>query len=279
MLKYRIISSVLIILGLLAAAIWMPALGLLAIVATIAMLAAAEFTGLTIAAGLPQCRYLGISGSTCLILVTGWGLLTKGSGWASELEAFVLLVVVVCTCLIVMFRDVERPLLAVSTTMATILYAPFLLNFVTKLLFGLGGDGRYLVLYMILVVKSTDIGAFFIGSAIGRHKVFPRISPAKTWEGSLGGVIVATVLSTVTGLITGGDFGVIHLSLAHSVLLGILLSVTGVFGDLIESMFKRSAQIKDSGTWIRGMGGILDVIDSLILAAPILYLYCRFMKT
>jgi len=257
----------------------MPASGLIAIVATVAMLAAAEFAGLTFAAGLPQCRCVGILGSTCLILVTGWGLLTKESGWASELEAFVLLVVIVCTCLIVMFRDVERPLLAVSTTMATILYAPFLLNFVTKLLFGLGGDGRYLVLYMILVVKSTDIGAFFIGSAIGKHKFFPRISPAKTWEGSLGGVTVGTVASTVAGLITGGDFGVIQISLVHSVLLGILLSVTGVFGDLIESMFKRAAQIKDSGTWIRGMGGILDVIDSLILAAPVLYLYCRFIKT
>ena len=282
MLKHRVISSAFILVALFAAAIWMPVRGLIAILAIIGMLAAAEFGAFFSAAKIPQCRWVGVVGSAGLILVTGWGLLWGGSGLAAEFELLWLLAVTISTALTVMFRDVDRPLIAVSTTIGTVLYAPFLLNFMTKLLLGfrgggVDGDGRGLVLYMILVVKTTDIVAFFVGSSIGRHKVFPRISPAKSWEGCLGGVIAATGVSALTCWLADGKLGVLHLSMAHAVVLGVLLSITGIVGDLIESMFKRAAKIKDSGAWILGLGGLLDVIDSLILAAPVFYLYCRWI--
>jgi phosphatidate cytidylyltransferase len=187
---------------------------------------------------------------------------------------------VVVLALVVLFRRNSKPLESVPATLFIVLYAPFFLNFLAKVVTDWPeGDGRYLALYMILIVKMTDIGAYFTGRAIGRHKVFPRISPGKTWEGCIGGVIVATIAGIVAWWAVRGDFGVLTLRIADAVALGVLLSIAGILGDLIESMLKRAAGVKDSGEWIRGMGGVLDVIDSLLLASPVLYVYVHILRT
>jgi phosphatidate cytidylyltransferase len=163
------------------------------------------------------------------------------------------------------------------------MYVPWLLNFVQKIIFfpfasaGLADDGKYFLLYFILITKFSDMGAYAVGSLIGKHKMIPRISPGKTWEGFGGAIVVSTGASLAFVHFFGTDmFGMNSL---HAVILGVLLSSTAVIGDLIESLFKREAGVKDSGQLFPGIGGILDLLDSLLFNAPIMYLYLRHILT
>ena len=112
----------------------------------------------------------------------------------------------------------------------------------------------------MLVTKFSDMGAYAVGSLIGRHKMIPRISPGKTWEGFGGAIFVSTGASLVFVHFLGGHMS--GMNWIHAVILGIILSSTAVIGDLIESLFKREAGVKDSGGFFPGIGGILDLLDS-----------------
>jgi phosphatidate cytidylyltransferase len=128
--------------------------------------------------------------------------------------------------------------------------------------------GPNLIFFLLLVVWLGDAGAYYVGKRFGKHKLSPRISPKKTVEGLVGGVITSAITAIV-----------IHLTffpqirLVHAIVVGIVLSISGVIGDLAESMWKRSAAVKDSGTLIPGHGGFLDRFDSILFTAPILYVY------
>ena len=128
------------------------------------------------------------------------------------------------------------------------------------------------VLFLVIVTKLTDTGAYCVGSLIGRHKCIPRISPGKTWEGLGGGLLFAFVGSFACRALFPD-----HLAALGSTfwLVGITfsISVAAVLGDLSESILKRTLEIKDSGRIMPGIGGVLDLIDSLLLTAPVLYLY------
>ena len=128
--------------------------------------------------------------------------------------------------------------------------------------------GWKLVFFLLLVVWLGDAGAYYVGKNLGRHKLSPRISPKKTVEGLAGGVAV----SIITALVIHFTFFK-ELPLLHAIVSGVILSVAGVIGDLAESMWKRSAAVKDSGTLIPGHGGFLDRFDSIFFTAPILYSY------
>lgn len=133
-------------------------------------------------------------------------------------------------------------------------------------------EGPRLVFFLMIVVWIGDAGAYYVGKNFGKRKLSPRISPKKTVEGLLGGVatsILAAVIIQLTFLE--------EMRLIHAVIIGIVLSFTGVVGDLVESMWKRSAAVKDSGTLIPGHGGFLDRLDSILFTAPILYVYWAFM--
>ncbi len=121
------------------------------------------------------------------------------------------------------------------------------------------------------------MGAYAVGSLIGKHKMIPRISPGKTWEGFGGAIVVSTGASLAFVHFFGAHmYGMNPL---HAVILGVVLSSTAVIGDLIESLFKREAGVKDSGNFFPGIGGILDLLDSLLFNAPIMYLYLRHILT
>jgi len=125
----------------------------------------------------------------------------------------------------------------------------------------------------VLVTKLSDCGAYFVGSLIGKHKMIPRISPGKTWEGFGGAVVVSTIASVV--FVNLAHHKMPEMRLVDAIVLGILLSIAAVIGDLIESLFKREAGVKDSGKLFPGIGGILDLLDSLLFNAPIMYIYLR----
>jgi phosphatidate cytidylyltransferase len=127
------------------------------------------------------------------------------------------------------------------------------------------------VVMILLAVKFTDIGAFFTGKAIGRHKLIPWLSPGKTWEGLIGGLITAGAISAAVAPM------IPNMTWYKGALFGVLIGGVGQLGDLLESMFKRDAAVKDSGNLLPGFGGVLDVIDSPLLAAPFAYVLFSLM--
>ena len=129
-------------------------------------------------------------------------------------------------------------------------------------------EGWKLVFFLLLVVWLGDSGAYYVGKKFGKHKLSPRISPKKTIEGLAGGMTTSIITAVVIHFTFFQEF-----PLHHAILAGVLLSFAGVVGDLAESMWKRSADVKDSGTLLPGHGGFLDRFDSILFTAPILYCY------
>jgi phosphatidate cytidylyltransferase len=129
---------------------------------------------------------------------------------------------------------------------------------------GLPEFGLQIVVWLLAVVWATDILAYLVGRKVGGPRLAPSISPRKTWSGLCGGVLAATLAGAVTAWVLGSE------RLLQAAWLGALLAVVSQIGDLIESMLKRRAGVKDSGTLIPGHGGVLDRLDGLILAAPVL---------
>ena len=170
-------------------------------------------------------------------------------------------------------RSNTAGILAISTTLFGLMYVPWLLNFIQKINFFPGIDGHYYVLYFVLITKFSDTGAYSVGSLIGKHKMIPRISPGKTWEGFAGAIFVSMLASVIFVHFFGHKMP--GMNWKHAVILGMILGFCAVIGDLIESLFKREAGIKDSGKFFPGIGGILDLLDSLLFNAPIMYLYLR----
>jgi phosphatidate cytidylyltransferase len=257
----------------------------LIIIALLAVAGLCEFYGMVRRLGYACFDRLGIFGGLLLILSTFVYISGDFRHAASpsrmndfETSFFILFVLGLCIRQFVS-RRVNTGILAISTTLLGLMYVPWLLNFIQKInFFGQAGvDGHYYVLYFILVTKFSDSGAYFAGSLFGRHKMIPRISPGKTWEGFGGAIVVSTAASVVFARWAGPHLT--GMTLTHSIILGVILSTAAVIGDLIESLFKREAGLKDSGNLFPGIGGILDVLDSLLFNAPLMYLYLRHILT
>jgi phosphatidate cytidylyltransferase len=138
-------------------------------------------------------------------------------------------------------------------------------------------DGPALVVFLMVCVWAGDIAALYIGRAFGKHKLAPQLSPGKTWEGSfasiLGSMLAAGLVIVIADALTARGNTFLHIAepLWQSLLLAAILNVAAQLGDLLESAIKRGAGVKDSGTMLPGHGGILDRIDALLLAAPVLW--------
>jgi phosphatidate cytidylyltransferase len=276
MLKYRILTggSFLVLVGLLY--VYAPLWTLAAFVTLLTAIAVLETEHLMTHAGYPVLKWTTLAISVLWMLVA-WLATTGDPNWVT-LRRFMPALAVWGVFLGCLFRSDQAATLSKLTgSFLTLAYMPVLMQFILELL-AMGKDadgGKSLVLYGILVIKSTDMGAFFIGSAIGRHKLIPIISPAKSVEGVIGGVAVGMGVSSLLLYLYGYSIGGYGLGVVDGLLLGFLLAVFGVVGDLVESMLKRAAEIKDSGSWLKGLGGILDVLDSLVFALPVLYLYLQ----
>jgi len=282
-LNKRIYSS-LILAGVLALMILRaPVLLVFALLATIVIVALLEFYAIIRQTGTPSYRYLGIAGGIVLIGTTFYVYIFNGGANAAEYELAVLFGIFLALCIRQFPQKLNgQPLGTIACTMLGLLYIPFLFNFFIKL--GLAWDhnnffssvgltGRLLSFYLIAVVKCTDIGAFLTGSRFGKHKLFPRLSPGKTWEGFSGGMLFGLLVSLSLFFLCRGHFGHKLMTLTDALVLGICLPLLGMAGDLIESLLKRAGGAKDAGTYIPGMGGLLDVLDSLLTAVPFFYFY------
>jgi len=284
-LQKRLISGPSILAVILAAACWAPSVSICVGLASLAGLALMEFYRLLDRQGIPSFRIMGVIFSVLLIVVTWVSYTFSVAVLAGEWELFVIFGLVIAI-LVRQFpqKNNDQPLATMACTLLGFFYVPFLFNYFTKLIFfwepigflePVSPTGRLLMFYLIAVVKSTDIGAFTVGKRWGRHKLIARISPGKTWEGLGGGILTGLITSLVFRWIIGGQFGVVTMHVHDAMILGVLLPVMGTFGDLTESMLKRAANAKDAGGIIPGMGGILDVLDSLLFAVPVLFLYAK----
>lgn len=138
------------------------------------------------------------------------------------------------------------------------------------------GQGLLTGLWIVLAAKSADVGALIAGTRFGRTPFFPKLSPRKTWEG-VGGAVMLTILVSLVYVGSLGESLPTELGLLHAVILAVLLALAAIVGDLFESALKREAALKDSGHLVPGIGGVYDLVDSLLFAAPIGYLYVKYV--
>ena len=249
-----------------------------------------EFYGMVEENSLPRFKWLGLAGGVALVgtlfvYLSGLAKAQLGEptmGGAAELELGVLAVLLLVLLVRRVFAHPAAPSFSmVGHTMLGVLYVSWLLVFLLKIYFYAAPvdakfDPGYCLLFFILATKCSDIGAFLLGSMIGRHKMIPKVSPAKTWEGLVG----ALLLSTTAAMLMAhywGDTKLGGLTPLHAAALGPLLGVGAVLGDLVESVFKRDSGVKDSGSFFPGIGGILDLLDSLLFNAPLMFLYLRLV--
>ncbi|MHB1224392.1 MAG: phosphatidate cytidylyltransferase [Gemmatimonadaceae bacterium] len=169
-----------------------------------------------------------------------------------------------------------RPLAAVSITVFGVLYTGGALSFAYGLRYHRwtvdAAAGTALLLFPVVLTWASDIGAYFVGRAIGRHKLIPSVSPGKTVEGAVGGLVASALVAWIYVVFVLRPVAHLSLTPVAIVLFGVAISIAAQLGDLAESLFKRDAGVKDSSRLIPGHGGVLDRVDSLLFVLPVAFL-------
>ncbi|TWU28524.1 phosphatidate cytidylyltransferase [Bythopirellula polymerisocia] len=292
MLRWRLIIGT-VLVCLLLGLCWLdahakqPGIYLFPLVAAISLLATAELIRMFRALGYDPLSWALQAGTLLAVLGAcvpiAWQVPDSPVGSLGFLAGGMIAGLVVnIVAEMLRYRQPGKTIMRIALASFTVLYLGGLLGFLVQLrLLPVDGNvslGGMLVLFsMIAVVKFTDIGAYFAGRIWGRHKMAPVLSPGKTWEGAAGGMLLAVVAS----LFCLGPLGrMIDFStnrewpmwLAGAVGYGFVVGLAGMLGDLAESLLKRDAGVKDSSDWLPGFGGVLDLMDSLLIAGPVAYL-------
>lgn len=232
-------------------------------IAIVSAVALREFYGLAEAKGAKPLVTLGIVGGFFINLSFFLPVASHPPPFA-----IVLLLIVIVFSVRELFHDEGSALLNLSTTLLGVLYISLFLGTLIGLRELLGG---YAVMSVFAIIWICDSAAFHVGSALGKHKLFPRVSPQKSWEGAAAGLIFAIVSALAAKYLVLG-----FLSVASAVIIGTIVGTIGQLGDLVESLMKRDAGVKDSSTLIPGHGGAFDRFDSMLLVAPCVYLYVEY---
>lgn len=251
----------------------------IALLAAVCVLGMSEFYQLAGRVGAQPLKVYGtilgvliIGGSSLILFDVGNGAVEK-LAWA----IFPTLIVAFFAIFIIeLYRKKDNPLVNIAATITGIVYVAVPLAMLTVIAYmdanvGIQYSGQvtyspWAILCYFILVWANDVGAYVFGVALGKHKLFERISPKKSWEGFFGGLIVAVTCGVIAGWLLGQ-------SLWFWGGLATVIVATGVWGDLVESMFKRSAGVKDSGAIMPGHGGALDRFDALLLSAPFVMVY------
>jgi phosphatidate cytidylyltransferase len=230
-----------------------------------------EFYGLNIKSGIAVNRMAGLI--TGLLLFAGFGLIAIQVNRPIQYNFIFLLTLATSGIFISeLFKISVSPLTNIAYTFLGLLFVvvPFLFFF--GLAFIGEGYTPHLTLGFLIMLWSNDTGAYLTGRAFGRTKLFERHSPKKTWEGFIGGILIAAIAGYILSIYFN------DLTWKQWVTVAVLIGSFGTLGDLVESMFKRSINIKDSGSILPGHGGLLDRFDGLLLAAPIVYTYIKCLN-
>jgi phosphatidate cytidylyltransferase len=261
---YKRVLSGLLFLPIFYLFTWkLPPVYFLALVVITAVLGQYEFYRMAQARGIRPNALLG-SALGALVVLNAYHPLIPASG------AFLLAACLLAIMVVRLFsaRPVEGAIEDVSATFMGIVYVALLFGFQVSI--RTGADGRQWLVFLYFIIWASDIGAYSIGIPFGKHRLYEKISPKKSIEGLIGAFVASAGMALFCRwwfMPSIGMGAVVGIALA--------LAVAGTIGDLVESLFKRAAGVKDSGTIIPGHGGILDRMDSMLFAAPVLYYYLR----
>ena len=275
----RTLSGAVLLLVILGA-MWVGYYGYLTLLLFITVAGTWEFYSLAKAKGYEPQRSLGVAMATLFYVVAAMIsiMAVDGVKQFADNDTITLLVAILAIVIILfvavvfvaeIFRNRTTPIANISTTIAGVGYValPMALMTVMPMLIGGNGDWRaiYFLFYLFLV-WGNDIFAYLAGVTMGRHKMCERLSPKKSWEGFVGGVLGSLAVGAVGAAVLNKSY-VVWMGLA------LIVSLSSVVGDLVESMFKRDAGVKDSGNIIPGHGGILDRFDAFIISVPFAFVY------
>lgn len=249
-----------------------------------------EFFGLLRQARVPHFRWLGVGLGTGTL----FGSLVVGRQLGTDYAVVFCAAALALGCGAVFSAEIFRrgpaipreagcevQVAGIAFTVLGLVYVAFLSTFLGHLLYvtprnpGGGLSGHHYVFYLVAVTKFSDCGAYLVGSVFGRHPMIPRVSPKKTWEGFAGALLVPAAVSVALFYGMPGHLELLH-SVGRAVWLGVGLAAVAVVGDLAESALKRATGAKDSGRFLPGIGGALDLIDSLLFTGPLFYVYLRY---
>ncbi len=262
MLKDRIISSVLVVTLVMLALFFSPNWVYCIVVLALTAIALFEFYSMVERKNIKVYKYFG----TLLgILVPVFAYLEYDMRTEGMVPFAIVMFAVFIFAKQFAKKDDANILASTSVTLFGILYVSWFFSFIIKLKFL--PNGTNMVLFLLILTEGGDMAAYFVGHAFGRHLLIPRISPKKTVEGTIGGFVCTMVLSLVCKPLLP-TFTYWQLAVS-----GVLVGTIAPIGDLTESLFKRDCNVKDSGSCLPGLGGVLDMIDSLLLTSPMLYFY------
>lgn len=253
-------------------AAYLGLIGILAVISTI------EYFRMLRAAEVKCFPRFGLILAVAYCVIAYWHFLKGGNEITPALDAVAIFIAITGAFTLQLRYPIKgiEALLAVAANLLGFLYIAFLFNFAARISFGLPGDGAvpgaFVLLWLIAVTKFTDMGAYITGSLFGKHKMIPHISPAKTWEGFAGALFFAQLAACGLYALLPDQLAALN-SWPHVIALGFLLAILAVVGDLAESVVKRALHAKDSGSMLPGIGGGLDLIDSICFTAPALYFY------
>ena len=255
-----------------------------ALLALLAVLTLHEFYRLTAKMGAPAFRWMGL-GCAALMIAGPYYLAyfidePEVADLAANLPTGLLVLALIVSCILVLgARNSTNRVETIAATVGGLLYIPFLLHFLVRLLMreGDSSENLGLCLWVIAVAKFCDVGALLTGLALGRHKMAPEISPKKTWEGAVGGVLISAGVGAGIAFLASAYLPEILTPLVAAGV-AVPLAIIAIISDLIESVIKRRADTKDTGRLIPGIGGAFDLTDSLLLTAPVAYFIFLFLN-
>ncbi|NQT06984.1 MAG: phosphatidate cytidylyltransferase [Candidatus Omnitrophica bacterium] len=211
-------------------------------------------------------RYFGI----ILGVLVPLSIHLKAGGIIPDIEPLLIVLICLITVMVQLTRrDSSEALKRMSVTLFGILYISWLFSFIIKIKFLT--NGAPLCAFLILVTKGGDIGAYLVGSLVGKHALIPRISPKKSVEGLIGGLLFSFVIAILFRPFLQ------FIPFYHILILGALLGILGQMGDLSESLIKRDCDVKDASSIFPGLGGALDILDSLLFTTPVFYFYLKML--
>lgn len=254
--------------------LWLHPVSFIIVVAVVIATMQHEYYMMVRGTGVRPQAIAGITAGLVIYLISTM----VAAGWLPG-KSFLLLIPVITVVMVTeLFRKVERPFDSLAHTFFSILYTAAPFSLIPFAAFGHTGLEPLIPMNGVvfspgipvgffILLWTNDSGAYLVGSAIGKHRLFERLSPKKSWEGFFGGLL----LTLVVARLIGGWLGVADP--AGWMIIAVIISIAGTAGDLLESMLKRSLELKDSGTVLPGHGGFLDRFDSVVVSFPLVYLY------